>query len=197
MLKLGDIGKSEGEIMEKHSIIKMVGFILFFAALLITWGFQEQQSSYREPHQAILAEDNDLVLIPSYIMNGKALYFFIKDGNNLGATMVDEGIFGWKAGMFTWSPIGNIEDLDEISGYQGHGDHLVYGLIRDGDENMITIDGQPADILNLEMLPQTVVKDNNLEGLSLWYFEKEEAGELKELNLVQRDTGEVLQVVDL
>jgi hypothetical protein len=123
--------------------------------------------------------------------------FFIKDGNNLGAATAHEGLFGWKSGGFTWSPLDKKEIGEEITGYQGHGDHLIYGIIRNANEKMVTVDGQRADILNLELLPQSVVKENNLKGLYLWYFESEEAGQLQEIKLLYQDTKEGIQVMDL
>jgi hypothetical protein len=183
--------------MKKSSIISLVALLCVGTAMIIVWGYNEQKFSYSQPNEAVLAVDKDLVLIPAYKNNDESLFFFIKDKNHLGATVAHKGIFGWKSGMFTWSPFTRNGESGIMAGKQGHGDHLIYGLISDIDEKMITVDDQPAVILNLEMLPQSVVKENKLEGLYLWYFEGENVLNYQQIELIHQETQEVIQVWDL
>ena len=79
---------------------------------------------------------------------------FIKNTNNLGAAYVQKGLFGWKAEMLTWSPMDNERSYENLNGYQGYGENLIYGLIRQGNERLVQIGENHATILNLAaMLP--------------------------------------------
>ena len=137
------------------------------------------------------------MLIPAYKRDDKSLYFFIKDRNNLGATYAHKGMFGWKSDFFTWGPMSSKKSYENLEGFQGHGENLVYGLIKLSHEETVMVDEQEAQLLNLAMLPPSVVKDHQLEGLFLWYFEKEDQSEYKQVKLLLRDTEEIIQTIDL
>ena len=66
--------------------------------------------------------------------------------------MGKEGLFGWKARMFTWSPMDNKRNYQKLNGYQDDGENLIYGLIKDGDDRLIKIDENKARIINLAKL---------------------------------------------
>lgn len=179
----------------KHStILKYVFLFIVVIALTASWAYAESQDSYSEPHKAIQAVDKDLKLIPAYKLGDESLYFFIKDKTNLGATKVRKGIFGWKSGEFTWGPLDPGRDYEKLQGIQGHGEGLVYGLIRNGDEKVVTVDGHEASIVNLSLLSPSVVKEYQLEGLYLWYFESDTHEQVK---LLRKDTQEIIDSVDL
>lgn len=153
--------------------------------------------SYPEPQEAIFAVEKDLVLIPAYKINRNALFFFIKDKNNLGATYVREGLFGWKAEFLSWSPMDYERNYENLNGQQGHGENLIFGLIKDGDDRLIQLDGENAKILDLGMLPSEVVEGNQLKGLYIWYFESETAIEEVKIKLISKTTEEVIDEIDL
>lgn len=179
----------------KHStILKYVFLFIVVIALTASWAYAEDQDSYTEPYQAIQAVDKDLQLIPAYKLGNESLYFFIKDKTNLGATKVRKGIFGWKSGMFTWGPLDPDRDYENLQGIQGHGQGLVYGLIRNGDERVVTVDDQEASMVNLSLLSPSVVKEYQLEGLYLWYFESDTHEQVK---LLRKDTREIIESLDL
>jgi hypothetical protein len=179
--------------MNNSAIFKYAVLIFILVSLMVIWIITEQQSAYPEPHHAIKAADKELLLIPAYKMNDESLYFFIKDKNNLGAVEAQKGIFGWKTGMFTWSPMDSNRVYENLAGFHFHGDSLIYGLIRNGDERIITVDGQEAEILNLGMLPLSDQKENKLEGLYLWYYEGKENLENAKVELLHRDREELIQ----
>ncbi|WP_044022265.1 hypothetical protein [Bacillus sp. SG-1] len=183
--------------MSKRSIIRYVVFLIFALAIIGIWGYREQQQSYKEPSQAIQASEEGLLLIPAYKRDDKSLYFFIKDRNNLGSTYAHKGMFGWKSDFFTWGSMDPNRNYEQLWGFQVHGENLVYGLIRLGTEQTVMVDNQEAQLLNLAMLPPSVVEDYQLEGLFLWYFEKEDQSEYKQVKLLQRDTQEIIQTIDL
>ncbi|HHW36265.1 MAG TPA: aspartyl-tRNA synthetase [Bacillales bacterium] len=180
------------------TIISLVIFIFTFYCIVLL--LPEKSNSYKEPHEAIFADDTasnkDFLLIPANKLNGKALFFFIKDKNNLGAVYADKGIFGWKAGMLTWSVYDKEMGSDKLEDIHGHGGNLVFGLIRDGDEHLVKINGNNAKILNLAMLSPDVVKEFQLEGLYIWYFESDKPLSDTEIKLVNKTTGEELHSVD-
>ncbi|WP_394140020.1 aspartyl-tRNA synthetase [Cytobacillus oceanisediminis] len=183
--------------MKNSSILKYVVLLMVVITLIVTWAYVEDQDSYSDPVKAIEAIDKELLLIPAYQLGDKSLYFFIKDKNNLGATIVRKGIFGWKSGMLTWGPLDSKREYEMLEGFHGHGEGLVYGLIRNGDERVVTVDDQEAQVLNLAMLPPSVVKKYNLEGLYLWYFESDNNLNHEQVKLLRKNTQEIIQSIDL
>ncbi|SOC43206.1 aspartyl-tRNA synthetase [Ureibacillus acetophenoni] len=171
---------------------KLIPVLIFVISISVIWGVFEKLQSYDEPQEAIFAIEEDLVLIPGYKLNNKALFFFIKDGNSLGSTYVNEGFFGWKTDMLAWSSMAIDRDYERLSGYKGHGDYLIYGLIRHGHEREIRVGESEARILDLAMLPPNEVEKNQLEGLYLWYFESETPISGVEIKLLDKYTGEEL-----
>lgn len=114
-----------------------ITFIVIAIFITVIWVIPEKSISYSEPQEAILAVEKDLILIPAYKINRNGLFFFIKDKNNLGATYVREGLFGWKAEFLSWSPMNPERNYKNLNGHQGHGDNLIFGLIKDGDDRLI------------------------------------------------------------
>jgi hypothetical protein len=187
----------KGENVKKPTILKYVFLFIVVIALFAAWAYAEDQDSYTEPYKAIQAVDKDLQLIPAYKIGDESLYFFIKDKTNLGATMVRKGIFGWKSGMFTWGPLDLGREYEKLQGIQGHGEDLVYGLIRNGDERVVIVGDQEATLLNLALLSPSVVKEYQLEGLYLWYVESDKNPNAQQVNLLRKDTREVIDSIDL
>ena len=171
-------------------------FAVIAIFITVIWGISEKSISYPEPQEAIFAVENDLVLIPAYKINGNALFFFIKDKNNLGATYVRKGLFGWKAEFLSWSPMDYERNYHNLNGIQGHGENLIFGLIKDGDDRLIQLEGKNAKILDLEMLPSKVVEENQLKGLHIWYFESETALGEGKIKLINKTTEEVIEEID-
>jgi hypothetical protein len=181
------------------SKIPLSTFIVILITISLIWFISEKSNSYSEPNEALLAIEKDLLLLPAYKINGDALFFFIKDKNNLGATYVKEGLLGWKSGMLTWSPMDNKRNYEKLNGYQGHSDNLIYGLINinDGDEKYIKIDENNANLLNLEMLPPHIVEEYQLKDIYIWYFESDTAPDDGEIKLINKNTDEVIDTIDL
>ncbi len=173
----------------------ILGCVLFF--IFFTWYMGEKQDSYPNPHEALLATEHQLLLIPAYKINETALFFFIKDKNNLGAAYVKEGLLGWKTGVLTWSPFSTLKGYEKLDGYQGQGEHLVYGFIRNGNERSIKVNGEEARILDVEMLPEKDIQEYGLEGLFIWYYESESPLSEKNIELYDRSTGEMITAIDV
>ncbi|MGE8000898.1 aspartyl-tRNA synthetase [Lysinibacillus sp. NPDC093190] len=165
--------------------------------ITVIWLFSEKSISYSEPQEAIFAVKKDIELIPAYKINSNALFFFIKDKNNLGATCVRKGLWGWKADFLTWGPMDNKRNHEKLNGYQGYGKNLLFGLIKDGDDRLLQLDDKNATILNLEMLPAEVVEEYQLKGLYIWYFESDTALEEGTIKLINKTTEEVLDEIYL
>ena len=168
---------------------------MVFISFLI-WLMSEKSSSYSEPSEALFASDQDMVLIPGYKKDDEALYFFIKDKNYLGATYGKKGLFGWKAGMLTWGSTDFKVSSDNLNGSSEHGENLIYGLIKNGDERIIKMGEHEAKLLNLEMLPNSIVLEYQLQDMYIWYFESETALDRGEIKLLNKSTGEQLDSVD-
>jgi hypothetical protein len=155
----------------------------------------DKSSSYSEPSEALFAADQDMVLIPGYKKDDEALYYFIKDKNYLGATYVKKGLFGWKTDVLTWGALDLKVSSDNLIGHSGHGENLIYGLIKNGDERIIKMGDHEAKLLNLEMLPNSTVQEYQLQDMYIWYFESETALDRGEIKLLNKSTGEQLDSV--
>lgn len=168
---------------------------IFIILVTVFWIISEKSDSYPEPYEAILAVNRNLTLMPAYKVNDEALYFFLDGKNALGTAYVKKGLFGWKAGMLTWSPI-NTEIIDDsLSGYQIHEGKLIYGLIK-GDDRRVEVNGNNAYRLYFHFLPQNEVEKLHLEDVSLWFYESSEPLEEGEIKLFHSETDEELAVLE-
>ena len=172
--------------------------LLVAVIIVIVWVLPEKPNSYSEPQEALFEIDNDLFLIPGCKLNDKALFFFIKNEENLGSVYVQKRMFGWTADMLTWSPMASKRnyDSDSLNGFQGQGENLIYGLIKQGDDRIVQVNDEQATILNLAMLPQDEIERFRLEGLYIWYLEIEEPLTGWEIKLMDKNTGQELDNAD-
>jgi hypothetical protein len=150
----------------------------------------------QEPQEALLAIDKNLLLIPAYKVNGESLYFFIKDKDSLGASFVRKGILGWRAGMLSWGLLVKNDNNEKLSGYQGHGENLLYGLIKNGEDRFIEVNGNEATILNLEALSLNEVKENGLEGLYIWNYKSDTPLDEGEIKLFNKNNRKLLDTIN-
>lgn len=156
------------------------------------WVILESDDSYAEPQEAIYAIDSELILIPAYKHNDQALFFFIKDEDNLGRAYVKKSFFGWKASAITWSPMDDIKKGVEDQLQVTQGGHVVFGLLTQNADRIVAVGGMEATILNLEMLPADEVERFQLAGMYLWYVESDEPVTSGEVKLLDRETREEL-----
>jgi len=190
--------KERGIEVNKNMLSKgaLIVFTLFLiAALLFLLYLSENSNSYSEPSEALLAVEDDLVLIQAYKLDDDSLYFFINDQENLGASFIHKGLFGWKAEHLDWSPFDTNVKHNQLSGYHGYGDNLIYGLIKNGDELIVKKNEDVARIINLEMLPRNIVEDYHLQDMYLWYIKSERVFEEGEIELINKYSEEVIDVV--
>jgi hypothetical protein len=61
---------------------------------------------------------------------------------------------------------------------------------------MIKMGENEAKLLNLEMLPNNIVEEYQLQDTYIWYFESEIAFDSGEIKLLNKSTGEQLDSVD-
>lgn len=179
--------------MKRRLLMRIVPVAII---IVVVWGMIEKSDSYSEPQEALFAIDNDLLLIPGYKLNGRALFFFIKNENNLGAAYVQKDLFGWKADILTWSPMDSERnyDNDHLNGAQGQGANLIYGLIKHGDDRIVQVGEEQANILNLAMLPTEEIEKFRLEGLYIWYLESDQPSISNEIKLLDKETGEEIEI---
>ncbi|KAA0957588.1 aspartyl-tRNA synthetase [Planococcus kocurii] len=180
--------------MRSHS--KLFILLLVSAVILITvftvWSISENKISYEEPQKALLAENKDLILIPAYVTEDKALYFFIKDSNNIGTAKITNGLFGWKSDYLAWSTTtGTITD-EKFNGYQIYGDEIIFGLMKNGQDFTVMADDIPTEKINLEVSLHNESVEMDLENVYLWYIESDNLSNIKELILVNQNTNEEL-----
>lgn len=175
---------------------KLVISLIVLGVILITvftvWAVSENKISYEEPQKALLAEDEDLFLIPAYVTQDKALYFFMKDSNNIGAAKINNELFGWKSDYLVWSTAtGTIAD-EKFNGYQTYGDEIIFGLMKNGQDLIVMADDIPAEKISLEGSLYDESVEMNLENLYLWYIESDNLSNTKQLILVNQNTNEEL-----
>ncbi|MCR8853620.1 aspartyl-tRNA synthetase [Lysinibacillus fusiformis] len=177
----------------REFFIKKWLLVISFVLIAFVWGMIAKSESYSEPQEALLSKDSDLVLIPSYQLKDKALFFFIKKTNHIGAAYVEKGLFGWNAQMLTWSQMNMERGYEKLDDIKGHGDSLIYGLIRNGDERLVKIGESYATILDLAViLPPSEVENYRLKGLFIWYFEGHTSPNEEEITLINKITQEEL-----
>ena len=99
--------------------------------------------------------------------------------------------------MLTFSPMDDERDYENLNGYQIHGDNLIYGFIKHGDDRVVEMDGYRATMLNLAMLPPSEVEKLRLEGLYIWYIESDKPLNVEEIKLFNKDTGEELDRMEI
>ena len=177
------------------SNIPVSAFILIAISIFVIWFLYEKSTSYLQPQEALSAIENDLWLIPADVQFDDALFFFIKDQNNLGVTIVHEGLLGWKTDALTWSPIDSKRNYEKLNGYQKHGENLIYGLIKDGTDRQIIINENDAHIVHL-LLPSNVIEKYQLEDLYIWYFESNKSIEEGEIKLINKQTQELIDSIN-
>lgn len=168
----------------------MLGILLI--TVFIVWSVSENKVSYEEPQEALLAENEDLVLIPAYVTPDKALYFFIKSSNSIGAAMVNKGLFGWKSDSLVWSTASGMITDEKFNGYQTYGDEIIFGLMENGQEHTVMADDIPANKINLEGSLYDESVEMDLENVYLWYIESDKLSNIKQLLLVNQNTNEKL-----
>lgn len=173
----------------REFFIKKWLLVISFVLIAFVWGMIAKS----EPQEALLSVDDDLLLIPSYQLKDKALFFFIKNTNNIGAAYVEKGLFGWSAQMLTWGQMDMERGYEKLDDLKGHGDSLIYGLIRNGDERLVKIGESYATILELAViLPPSEVEKYRLEGLFIWYFESHTSPNEEKITLINKITQEEL-----
>ncbi|MBW3112326.1 hypothetical protein KYJ26_10820 [Bacillus sp. MCCB 382] len=64
--------------MKNKIIIATVSWLMVVIAITSLWAYAEYQDSYAEPHEAVLAEDSELLLIPAYKLGDESLSFLSK-----------------------------------------------------------------------------------------------------------------------
>lgn len=173
---------------------KIISSILAAGIILIVglsfWMVAESKNTSATPQEALLTENENLLLIPAYVNSSQALFFFIENEKQLGAVKVHKGVLGWKADFRTWSPIGEITATNEIPGYQVHGEKVAFGLLKDADESAMMLDDIPSIKVNLEVMLYGQTEELNLQGLYLWYYEADDLSEVDQLRLVHQRTNE-------
>ncbi|MTD30124.1 hypothetical protein [Planomicrobium sp. YIM 101495] len=172
--------------------ISIIALSIGLISVFTVWSISEIKISYDEPQEALLAENEDAILIPAYVTEDKALFYFITDSNNIGAAKINKGLFGWKSDYQVWNePIGTISD-EKFNGYQKYGDEIIFGLMENGEELTVMADDIPANKINLKGSLYDESIEMELENVYLWYFESDNLSQINELSLINQNTNEEL-----
>lgn len=185
-------------LLQAKFSLTIIAIIILYS--LGNWFYTEKSESFSEPQEALLNVEKDVLLIPAYKVEGESLYFLIKD-NQLGAAYIQEAIFGWKLGEgeIPFTSIGDRQDYEKLSHYKVHDDFLVYGLIKNVENSIIKVNGEEAKIISLESIfSSSEIKENNFEGISLWYYEKfNEVLSEGKIEVFNKDTQKLTDSTDL
>ncbi|PIJ96211.1 hypothetical protein GAG94_02110 [Lysinibacillus sphaericus] len=91
--------------------------------------------------------------------------------------------------MLTWDPMDKERGYEKLDHLKGHSDSLIYGLIRNGDEQLIKIGERYATILDLAVIPPpSEVEKYQLDGLFIWYFESHTPPNEEEITRINKVT---------
>lgn len=178
-------------------LISLIALSLIVLSAIVIWSISESEASYEEPQEALLAENEDLVLIPAYVTQDEALFFFIRNETSLGAAKVYKNLWGWKSDFLTWGPFNSITTGEKIGGYQIHGDEVIFGLMEKGDKRVVMLNNTPAPAIPLELSLPDEIENDHLSDLSLWYFETDELANESSLTLVERNTNEEIDTLHI
>lgn len=182
---------------ESFSNKPIVIYMLVLLAITVGWFLYENSTSYAHPQEAILVKESNLHLIPSgELFDGDALFFLIKDQNQFGVTTAHEGLFGWKAEPITWNPIDMVRNDEQLNRYQTYGEHLIYGLIKNGTERTIKLYENDAHIIHI-MLPANIIEEYQLENWYIWYFERNTVEEEGKIILINNQSQEIMDSINL
>ncbi|WP_271853922.1 hypothetical protein [Planococcus maritimus] len=178
----------------KKRMLVLIGLVLVAALIIaLVWSSNTVETA----EQAVRDSDNDLVLTPVYELNGRALFFFIRDDDQFGAATAIESWFGWRLETRTESTIPTLDDPDRINNYASHEDGFVYGLFDPTDGRHVQIGEMPADQLLLgERFPAELLEETGLSKKAVWFTENAPEDRPLPLQLLDAD-GQELQRLDM
>lgn len=178
--------------MKKRLIVLLCLLIVFFGIWLIV----DFNLSYAEAETALEIPEGDYVVVQAYERNGEALFFIFNEHKDMGAKYVSKGWFGWKTGESTWVGLNDVH-LDKFYGYSELYDQLIFGLLENMDDKKVLVNGQQANVLNLDGSPDDLVEEFGLQDLTIWYVELEDDLEEGFIELIDEETGEVLDQMEI
>lgn len=180
-------------LIQKRMLV-LIGLVLAAALIIaLVWSSDTVETA----EQAVRDGDSDLVLTPVYELNGRALFFFIRDDNNFGAATATESWFGWRLETRTEGTIPALDDPDRINNYMSHEDGFVYGLFDSADGRHVQIGEMPADQLLLgERFPIDLLEGTGLAGKAVWFTENAPEERPIPLQLLDAD-GQELQRLEM
>ncbi|MGR9050442.1 hypothetical protein ACQ4XT_17560 [Halobacillus faecis] len=175
--------------MKKRRNLSILVIVLF---PIVLWAAIGKSDAYVEPEEALHATEKGLTLIPVKQLNGEAFFFFIKDDLHIGAVKVQKSLFGWEAGMFSFNPLNRGRMGERLNRIFVHGDDLLYGVIRKGDERSVKVGNDKATMLDVTaVLPESEWIKHQWKGLYIWYIEKDLHSH-NEIELIHRQDREVI-----
>lgn len=177
--------------MKKRLIVLLCLLIVFFGIWLIV----DFNLSYAEAETALEIPEGDYVVVQAYERKGEALFFIFNEHMDMGAKYVSKGWFGWKTGESAWVGMIGVH-LDKFYGYNVLDDQLIFGLLENMDGKKVYLDGQQANVVDLNEITDDLVEEFGLQDLTIWYVELEDDLEEGFIELIDEETGEVLDQME-
>ncbi|MYL70683.1 aspartyl-tRNA synthetase [Halobacillus litoralis] len=176
-------------MLKSRGVLSILITVLLITVVGVMVG---KSNSYEEPEEALHAVEEGLTLIPVKQINEAALFFFIKDDQHIGAAKVKKSIFGWKAGLVSVNPWERERTGEKLNRMFVHGDDLLYGVVRRGDERTVKVGNERAAMLDVTaVLPENKSIEHQWKGLYIWYIEKNLQSHL-EIELIHNGDREVI-----
>lgn len=172
---------------------KFVYYLLAVSIIIGVYSYKtiqkEREHSYETPQEAILHLDSTMTLIPGYLTEKEALFFFIQGEKYIGATFVNKRLFGWALGTERpLIPMGKESNVHRVHVM----DHLfVFGFLPKGIDHSVRVNGIDATVLPLMMAEEVRENREDLQNAVIWYvLSDEELTEPIDIQLYDDNTME-------
>lgn len=183
---------------ERFSKALAYSFISIGILTAVTWLSVEKNHSYATPEEAFVAVEGDVIAIPGYsdFFGRELRYFFFKEGN-LGVAYAERAPFGWKAQGISWSPLEPPANFEQLHDYGLFGENLIYGFVKlqKLPDYILEMGGAESNVIHF-LLMEDVSETHHLQDVYIWYASTEEAMKGGKVQLVDKQTGEVVDTLE-
>ncbi|HLR10194.1 MAG TPA: TIGR04104 family putative zinc finger protein [Sporosarcina sp.] len=179
---------------EKASLNRLLKFVqVAIIMLVVTSTLIMADETYDEPNEAVFAKFGKVELIPGYVINDKGLFFVFEQDHLIGYVTVRESLFGWKIDE-DHTEIGtlSIKEIEQFSVSVMYDDSMAVGLFKQ-ENAVLLVDGQIAQ--NYPLAGNEEFQE--VEDVFLWWHERDDDEKTITLQLLDDETGEVLEQLEI
>ncbi|MEK3933731.1 hypothetical protein MKY41_00310 [Sporosarcina sp. FSL W7-1349] len=187
-------------MIKQERFPKVLAYTLIAFGILagVAWLSLEKFHSYDTPEKAFAAAEGDVIDIPGYsdFFGRELRYFFVKEGG-LGVAYAERAPFGWKTEGISWSDLEPPANLARFHEYGRYGENLIYGFVKLDTlaDYAVAMEGTDSHIIH-PLLPEDISEAYQLQDVYIWYVSKEEPLKEGKVELVDKQTGDVIDTLE-